>query len=96
MNTARQRPARRAAATSAALMSCLLTILAATAHAGPREQAKRIHDRLAGTPPSETTLTAMTTDITNGNPVAAAMKAMDASSFYTRDAQEFRNAVDQP
>ena len=59
MNTARQRPARRAAATSAALTGCLLTIVAAIAVAGPREQAKRIHDRLVGTPPSDAVLSQM-------------------------------------
>src|SRR5262245_54257675 len=41
----------------------LLALAAATAGAGPREQAKRIHDRLAGVPPSASVLDAMEADI---------------------------------
>ena len=63
--------------------ACLLMCLAAaTAAAGPREQAKRIHDRLAGVPPTEAVLQAMANDIAAGNPEAAAEKAMDNSAFY--------------
>ena len=41
----------------AALVAC-----AAAAHAGPREQAKRMHDRIAGVPPSATVLGQMAND----------------------------------
>ncbi len=54
----------------------------ANAHAGPREQAKRIHDRIAGVPPSEAVLSQMETEITNGDPSAAAYIAMDNVNFY--------------
>jgi hypothetical protein len=94
MNTARQRPARRAAATSAALASCLLTILAATAAAGPREQAKRIHDRLVGTPPSDAVLNQMEADIVGGSALNAALRAIDpmnptSSGFYSVTLKNF-------
>jgi hypothetical protein len=53
-----------------------------SALADSRDQAKRIHDRLAGVMPSETVLTAMASDIDGGNPQAAALKAMDNAAFY--------------
>jgi hypothetical protein len=59
-----------------------MLLLAGAALAGPREQARRIHDRIAGVPPDQATLTAMETDITNGNPVAAAMRAIENPAFY--------------
>lgn len=49
--------------------------------AGPREQAKRMHDRLAGVPPTEAVLTSMTTKIEGGDTLGAAMEAMDNPSF---------------
>jgi hypothetical protein len=50
-----------------------------TAYAGPaeREQAKRIHDRLTGVPPTDADLSAMEILIVNGNPQEAARYAMD-------------------
>ena len=50
--------------------------------AGPLEQAKRLHERLAGVPPSDTVLTDMTSDILAGNEIDAAFTAMDNTSFY--------------
>ena len=50
-----------------AVLSC--TIGASLAHAGPREQAKRIHDRLAGVPPSAAVVDSMAAKITNGDGV---------------------------
>ena len=58
------------------------TLVATAAHAGPREQAKRIHDRLAGVPPTEAVLQAMENDIASGNPLAAAQTAMQNPNFY--------------
>lgn len=66
--------------TAIALLSCLISINVMTA---PREQAKRLHERLAGIPPTDTVLNDMTTDITNGNPVAAANRAIETDSFYS-------------
>lgn len=61
----------------------LLTLLPTAANAGPREQAARMHARLAGVPPSEEVLTSMATDIANGQPVNAAMTAMKNDNFYS-------------
>ncbi len=63
------------------LATLLAAAIALPALAGPREQAKRIHDRLAGVPPSESVLTQMEALIA-GNPQAAAYIAMDDPSFY--------------
>ncbi|MGC4028397.1 MAG: hypothetical protein QM696_05975 [Steroidobacteraceae bacterium] len=54
----------------------------AAAQAGPREQAKRMHDRLAGVPPSPAVLDQMAAVI-GSDPQAAANIAMQAPSFYT-------------
>jgi len=60
-----------------------LVAFAALANAGPREQAKRMHDRIAGVPPSDAVLGAMETEIAAGRTQAAALMAMDNPSFYS-------------
>ncbi|MET0088713.1 MAG: hypothetical protein ABW068_01625 [Candidatus Thiodiazotropha sp.] len=50
--------------------------------AGPREQAKRIHDRIAGVPPSAEVLEQMVSEIENNDPLAAAMLAIENPNFY--------------
>ncbi len=50
--------------------------------AGPREQARRLHDRLAGVPPSDVVLTQMAADIQANNPAMAAQRAMSNKNFY--------------
>jgi hypothetical protein len=47
-----------------------------------RRQAKRIHDRIAGVPPSKTVLDDMEDAIVANNPAGAAQMAMDNSAFY--------------
>ena len=47
-----------------------------------RRQAKRIHDRIAGVPPSKTVLDDMEDAIVAKNPAGAALMAMDNSAFY--------------
>lgn len=59
------------------------------AQADPRDQAKRIHDRIAGVPPSATVLNAMEADIVAGRPQDAAQKAMDNSAFYNVTLKNF-------
>lgn len=61
------------------------------ATAGPlhREQAYRIHNRLAGVPPSEATLISMETDIQGGNAADAAATAMTNKNFYTVTLKNF-------
>jgi hypothetical protein len=51
------------------------------AAAGPREQAKRMHDRIAGVPPSEAVLDSMAALVPT-DPVAAALLATDDPAFY--------------
>lgn len=67
------------------LLGTLLAMASATA--GDREQARRMHDRLAGVPPSEQVLQDMVDEITNGSGSQqayenAARIAMDNSEFY--------------
>ncbi|MEL7449370.1 MAG: hypothetical protein AAFN78_09185 [Pseudomonadota bacterium] len=61
---------------------CAATAFANLANAGPREQARRIHDRLAGVPPAEDVQDQMETLVAGGNALDAAYVAMDNSSFY--------------
>ena len=57
-------------------------LFATVAEAGPREQAKRMHDRIAGVPPSDAVLNAMEADIFAGQTQQAALLAMDDPAFY--------------
>ena len=68
-----------------AAIGVALAVCAAGAQAGPAEraQAKRIHDRIAGVPPSAAVLDQMEQLILNGQPEQAARVAMEAPSFYT-------------
>ena len=71
-------------------LSAIVLILAtATTWAAPRDQAKRIHDRIAGVPPSEAVLDQMTTLVTGGDAVGAAMLATDAPEFYNVTLKNF-------
>jgi hypothetical protein len=66
---------------TALVMSSLSVALA-----GPREQAERIHNRLAGVPPTDAVLTLMANDIQTGGasgPITAANRAMQDPHFYT-------------
>ena len=56
--------------------------------AGPREQAARIHDRLAGVPADDATLTQMAAQLP-GNPGAAATIAMNNPNFYAVTLKNF-------
>ncbi|MCZ6890101.1 MAG: hypothetical protein O7H39_16565 [Gammaproteobacteria bacterium] len=60
-----------------------------TASAGVRDQAKRIHDRIAGVPPDDAVLTAMAAEITNNDPLAAAFIATNQPSFYNVTLKNF-------
>ncbi|WP_196137433.1 DUF1585 domain-containing protein [Aliikangiella sp. G2MR2-5] len=60
-----------------------LSSMTSTVQAGAREQAKRIHDRLAGIPPTEAVLDQMEASINASDPVGAAYTAMDNDRFYT-------------
>ncbi|MGH9887573.1 MAG: hypothetical protein ACREBE_18730, partial [bacterium] len=51
--------------------------------AGPREQAKRIHDRIVGVPPSAAVLNSMEASVAANDPIAAAYTAMANPVFYS-------------
>jgi len=60
----------------AALALVLSATFAGSVQAGSREQAKRIHDRLTGVPPSAACLTQLEAKVTAGDAVGAAMDAI--------------------
>jgi len=60
----------------------LFCLMSSASLATPRDQAKKIHDRLAASPPSESVLNSMAEKITNGDAIGAAMEAMDNKGFY--------------
>src|SRR5688572_12213499 len=71
------------------LLTCgALCFVAANSSAGPREQAKRMHDRLTGVAPSSQVLDDMTALI-GSDPVAAANLAMDNPAFYSVTLKNF-------
>ena len=68
--------------TTCALACALLLLSAPPAAAGPREQARRLHDRLVGLPPDAATLDAMAARIASGDALGAAYLAMQDPAFY--------------
>jgi hypothetical protein len=68
---------------AAATLGVLLSGMSGLAAAGAREQAKRIHDRIAGVPPSAATLDQMEALVQANDAAGAARIAMQAPSFYT-------------
>jgi hypothetical protein len=70
-------------------LACLLACVAAASLADTRDQAKRIHDRIAGVPPDEATLTQMATLIGNGQELEAADIATANDSFYNVTLKNF-------
>ena len=74
------------------LVAVLTAGMMSPAQAGFREQAKRIHDRLAGVPPSDTVLQQMEDAINPGLPgtaADAAVIAMDNANFYNVTLKNF-------
>ncbi len=67
----------------------LAAILPLSAAAGPRDQAKRLHDRIAGVPPSAAVLDQMAGLITGGNALGAADIAIENSAFYNVTLKNF-------
>ncbi len=70
---------------TAALVIAVIATAANPALAGSREQAKRIHDRLNGTPPNQALLDSMQADIDGGNLLGAAYLAIEDPNgeFYS-------------
>ena len=74
------------------LIALSAALLGGAAAAAPRDQARRIHDRITGVPPSATTLDAMTALVATGNhadAVAAAELAMNNPAFYRTTLKNF-------
>jgi len=67
----------------------LLILVASAAYAGPREQAKRLHDRLVGIPPSSAVVDSMSASIAAGDGLDAAYQAMQNPAFYNTTLREF-------
>ncbi len=83
----------RAARFPYSVLACALlsVLLFGNASAGPREQAKRIHDRLAGVPPSDAVLSSMEDQVAGitGTAIDAAYQAMDNANFYNVTLKNF-------
>lgn len=77
---------RRVAQTAFTLTLCVATGLCL---AGPREQAKRIHDRLAGVPPTAAVLDSMAAKISAGDTLGAAREAIANPNFYNVTLKNF-------
>jgi hypothetical protein len=60
-----------------------IALLASYSHAGSREQALQIHNRIAGVPPTATVLQQMATEINAGRIDAAVRIAMNNEAFYS-------------
>lgn len=69
-------------ASSALAVVLSATLVSPVFAVNEREKAKRIHDRIAGVPPSDTVLDAMEADILGGDADAAALKALANPNFY--------------
>jgi hypothetical protein len=81
------RTARAAAGWTCAHRAIVLAAVAAllctpVAHADDRTRARRIHDRIAGVPPTDAVLDDMTADVAAGRAVDAAFTAMEHRAFY--------------
>jgi hypothetical protein len=89
MSTAGRRSSAARHATSMMLAALLGFQPMVPLIAGPNEQAARMHNRLAGVPPSSAVLAQMATLISNNNPQAAAQLAMNNSGFYNVTLRNF-------
>ncbi len=81
---------RRASTTlRLALLGLAACAIAGAASAGPREQAKRMHDRLVGVPPANGVIDAMADKIALGMGLEAAEDAMANPAFYSVSLKNF-------
>ncbi|MGP4845796.1 hypothetical protein ACTXGQ_16790 [Marinobacter sp. 1Y8] len=63
------------------LLSALL-LIPGVVHADARDQAKRIHERITGVPPTAAVLDDMETKVAGGNELGAALDATENAAFY--------------
>jgi len=71
------------------LATCIAMAAAPHVMAGAREQAKQMHDRLAGVPPTDTVLNSMEQKINSNDLVGAAAIAMQNDAFYSVTLKNF-------
>jgi hypothetical protein len=71
------------------LVAVLAISMMSPAQAGFREQAKRMHDRLAGVPPGDEVLLTMENMLAAGNDRGAALEAMKNKNFYNVTLKNF-------
>ncbi|MCG8486862.1 MAG: hypothetical protein MI756_05275, partial [Chromatiales bacterium] len=64
------------------------TMSVSLSFAGPREQAKRIHDRLTGVPPTSAVVDSMAAKLSSGDGIGAAYEAMEHPAFYNTTVRE--------
>jgi hypothetical protein len=76
------RDATRLVRALALFLAALALLQSGPADADSRTQAKRMHDRLAGVPPTAAVLDAMAADLAAGRSIDAAYKAMEHRAFY--------------
>jgi hypothetical protein len=76
------RGATRLVRALALFLAALALLQSGPADADSRTQAKRMHDRLAGVPPTAAVLDAMAADLAAGRSIDAAYKAMEHRAFY--------------
>ncbi len=74
---------------SSAVLMVLGISCVSFAQAAASDQAKRMHERLAGVPPTDAVLASMVTQINAGDGVAAAQIAMQNSFFYNSTLKNF-------
>jgi hypothetical protein len=63
-------------------LACIMACAAFAASANDRDKAKRIHDRIAGVPPTEAVLNQMETLVAGGDAIGAANIATQNAEFY--------------
>jgi hypothetical protein len=86
----RETPERRWSKRALLLVLSLVTVCGSlTVSADERDQAKRMHDRIAGVPPDAATLDTMAADILGGNALTAALIATDNPAFYSVTLKNF-------
>jgi hypothetical protein len=86
----RTSPERRWSKQALFLVLTLITVFGSLGvRADERDQAKRIHDRIAGVPPDDATLTTMANDIASNDPLTAALIATDNKNFYNVTLKNF-------
>ncbi len=73
----------------AALASLTLVLCATSTFADSTDQAKRLHDRIAGVHPDSSTLISMRDEIDAGDPLAAALIATTSPEFYSVTLKNF-------